>query len=60
MKEAERLGLMGLTKKHFERGVAAIQRKDYHEVPGVCREIVQMFPSEERARVSSAIRSDVK
>jgi molecular chaperone DnaK len=60
MKEAERLGLMSLVQKHFERGVQAIQRKDYHEVPGVCREIVQMFPSEERARVSSAIRSDVK
>ncbi|MBL0216057.1 MAG: Hsp70 family protein [Myxococcales bacterium] len=60
LKEAERLGLMDMTRKQFERGVQAIQRKDYHEVPGVCREIVSMFPSEERERVSSAIRSDVK
>jgi molecular chaperone DnaK len=60
LKEAERLGLMDITRKHFERGVKAIQRKDFHEVPGVCREIVSMFPSEERERVSSAIRSDVK
>ena len=60
LKEAERLGLMDMTRKQFERGVQAIQRKDFHEVPGVCREIVSMFPSEERERVSSAIRSDVK
>ncbi|MBA3459109.1 MAG: Hsp70 family protein [Deltaproteobacteria bacterium] len=60
MKEAERLGLMDMTRKQFERGVQAIQRQDFHEVPGVCREIVSMFPSEERERVSSAIRSDVK
>ncbi|MBL9013040.1 MAG: Hsp70 family protein [Myxococcales bacterium] len=60
LKEAERLGLLDMTRKHFERGMQAIQKQNFHEVPGVCREIVQMFPSEERDRVSSAIRSDVK
>jgi len=60
MKEAEKLGVMDLTRKHFERGVQAIQRQDFHEVPGVCREIVQMFPAEQRERVGSMIRSDVK
>ncbi|MBA3456604.1 MAG: Hsp70 family protein [Deltaproteobacteria bacterium] len=60
MKEAEKLGVMDLTRKHFERGVQAIQKQDFHEVPGVCREIVQMFPAEQRERVGSMIRSDVK
>ncbi|MCX5743932.1 MAG: Hsp70 family protein [Proteobacteria bacterium] len=59
-KEAERLGLLGLTQKQFERGAQAIQRNDVGELPNVCREIVQMFPSDERERVSAAIRSDVK
>ncbi len=59
-KEAERLGLLGLTSKHFERGARAIQAQNIAEIPGVCREIVAMFPSDERDRVSAAIRSDVK
>jgi hypothetical protein len=60
LKEAEKLGVLDLTRKHFERGAQAIQRQDFHEVPGVCREIVQMFPAEQRERVGSMIRSDVK
>ena len=60
IKEAEKLGVLDLTRKQFERGMQAIQRQDYHEVPGVCREILQMFPSDERERVGSMIRSDVK
>lgn len=60
LKEAERLNVLDLTRKQFERGRQAIQRQDHHEIPGVCREIVQMFPADERERVGSMIRSDVK
>ncbi len=60
LKEAEKLGVLDLTRKHFERGAQAIQKQDHHELPGVCREIVQMFPAEQRERVGSMIRSDVK
>ena len=60
MTEATKLGVLDLTRKHFERGAQAIQKQDHHELPGVCREIVQMFPAEQRDRVGSMIRSDVK
>jgi molecular chaperone DnaK len=60
LKEAEKLGVLDLTRKQFERGAQAIQRQDHHEIPGICREIVQMFPAEQRERVGSMIRSDVK
>jgi len=58
--EAERLGLLDLTRKHFERGAAAAKAGNTGEIAAVCREVVQMFPSDERDRVSAAIRSDVK
>ena len=60
MGEAQKLGVFDLTRKQFERGAQAIQRQDHHEIPGICREIVQMFPAEQRDRVGSMIRSDVK
>ncbi len=60
MTEAERLGLLDLTRKQFERGAQAIKSNNTSEIPGICREVVQMFPSDERDRVSAAIRSDVK
>ncbi|MFN0251972.1 MAG: Hsp70 family protein [Kofleriaceae bacterium] len=60
LKEAEKLGVLDLTRKQFERGAQAIQRQDHHEIPNICREIVQMFPAEQRERVGSMIRSDVK
>lgn len=60
LKEAEKLGVLDLTRKQFERGAQAIQKQDHHELPSVCREIVQMFPAEQRERVGSMIRSDVK
>jgi molecular chaperone DnaK len=60
LKEAQRLDLLDRTRKQFERGAQALQREDFHEIPDLCREIIAMFPSEERERVSSIIRSDVK
>ncbi|MEO8699997.1 MAG: Hsp70 family protein [Kofleriaceae bacterium] len=59
-KEAERLGLLDLTRRQFERGAQAIKSNSFSELPGVCREIMAMFPSEDRERVAAAIRSDVK
>ena len=59
-KEAERLGLLDLTRRHFERGTQAIKAENTGELAGVCREIMAMFPSEDRARVAAVVRSDVK
>ena len=59
-KEAQNLGVYGLVAKHFERGQQAIDRREYGAIPDLCREIIQMFPSEQRERVSSMIRSNVK
>jgi hypothetical protein len=59
-KEAAQLGLLGLTAKHMERGDTAVRAQNYGELPSVCREIVSMFPPDQRDRVSSGIRSDVK
>jgi molecular chaperone DnaK len=59
-KEANTLGVYALVAAHFDRGKRAVQQNDYGAIPGVCREIVQMFPSEQRERVSSLIRSNVK
>ena len=59
-KEANSLGVYALVAKHFDRGKAAIQRNDFSVIPQLCRDIIQMFPSEQRERVSSMIRSNVK
>jgi hypothetical protein len=59
-KEANTLGVYAVVAKHFDRGKRAVQQQDYGAIPGVCRDIVQMFPSEQRERVSSLIRSNIK
>jgi len=59
-KEAGTLGVLALVASHVSRGEQAIQREAYGELPDVCREIVQMFPSDERDRVASLIRSNLK
>ncbi|HEX7839702.1 MAG TPA: Hsp70 family protein [Kofleriaceae bacterium] len=59
-KEATNLGVYELVAKHVERGNQAIARKDFNAIPPLCREIIQMFPSEQRERVASLIRSNVK
>jgi molecular chaperone DnaK len=59
-KEASNLGVYALVASHFERGKQAIERRDFNAIPDLCRDIIQMFPSEQRERVSSMIRSNVK
>ena len=59
-KEANTLGVLPLVAKHIERAKLAAQREAFSEIPPICREIIQMFPSEQRERVSSLIRSNVK
>jgi molecular chaperone DnaK len=59
-KEAESLGVYGRVAKHVERGQDAINRGDFNAIPPLCRDIIQMFPSEQRERVESVIRSNVK
>jgi molecular chaperone DnaK len=59
-KEAVNLGVYDQVAKHVERGKHAIERSDFNVIPGLCRDIIQMFPSEQRDRVASLIRSNVK
>ncbi|HEY4238304.1 MAG TPA: Hsp70 family protein [Kofleriaceae bacterium] len=59
-KEADRLGLTAVTQPLFVRGAQAVRAQNVGDIPGICREIVAMFPADQRERVGSAIRSDVK
>jgi molecular chaperone DnaK len=58
--EVVKLGLVGITRKAIERGELAAQRKNIEELIEACREILRMFPEEQRDKAAGPIRSHVK
>jgi molecular chaperone DnaK len=58
--EAIKLGLIAVTRKAIERGEYAAQRQNMDELIDVCREILRMFPEDQREKAAGPVRSHVK
>ncbi len=59
VEQAKKLGLSAAVATHVDRGRRAIREKNWDTLTEVCRDILETFPSDERDRVSSPIRSNV-